>query len=306
AFLMIDPTVSAHLPVVLTDLPVAILGTTAVLLSWSAFRWGRVVGAVLAGLSLGLALGAKHTALIVLIAVALLGAIMLLRRDESRARLRRVGEVLAVLVLAWVTLWGLYRFRFNESPWGADLFNRTLSAKVADLHRPHFRNAVSFMVHTHFLPRSYLWGLADIMHVGLEGSRPVFFLGRTYSKRAPTYFFPTILLVKLPLGLLALPLAGGTLVLTTRNWPGEEPLLVLGLFPCSLLVMVVPGPSSSAGSRHGLIVVPPLAVVAAAALAIARKRKSRIWLISLGLAFLAAAASAVPVLRPWEYYNEIV
>lgn len=70
-FLMIDPTVAAHLPVVLTDLPVALLGSTAVLLAWSAFRWGRILDVALAGLSLGLALGAKHTALIVVIAVAL-------------------------------------------------------------------------------------------------------------------------------------------------------------------------------------------------------------------------------------------
>src|SRR5262249_20785411 len=306
AFLMIDPTVSAHLPVVLTDLPVAILGTTAVLLSWSAFRWGRVVGAVLAGLSLGLALGAKHTALIVLIAVALLGAIMLLRRDESRARLRRVGEVLAVLVLAWVTLWGLYRFRFNESPWGVDLFNRTLSAKVADLHRPHFRNAVSFMVHTHFLPRSYLWGLADIMHVGLEGSRPVFFLGRTYLKRAPFYFFPTILLVKLPLGLLVLALAGGSLALVTRKWSGKEALSVVALFGCLLLVMLMAGSSDYAGMRHAMILVPSIAVLSASAFAIAWERRSRVLLSAVAVAAVAAVASAVPVLRPWEYYNEIV
>jgi Dolichyl-phosphate-mannose-protein mannosyltransferase len=306
AFLMIDPTVAAHLPVVLTDLPVAVLGSMAVLLAWTAFRWGRILDVLLAGLSLGLALSAKHTALIVVIAVALLGAIMLLHKDENRPRLRRLGEVVAVLVLAWITLWGLYRFRFNESPSGVDLFNRTLSAKVADLHRPQLRNAVSFMVHTHFLPRSYLWGLADIMHVGLEGSRPVFFLGRTYSKRAPMYFFPTILLVKLPLGLLALALAGGALVLITRKWPGKEPLFVLMLFACLLLAMLMTGTSSYAGIRHGLIVLPALAVLAAAALAIAWQRKSRILLISLALAFLAAAASAVPVLRPWEYYNEIV
>jgi hypothetical protein len=36
-------------------------------------------------------------------------------------------------------------------------------------------------------------------------------------KRTPFYFFPTILLVKLPLGLLALALAGGVLVLSTEN-----------------------------------------------------------------------------------------
>jgi hypothetical protein len=265
--------------VVLTDLPVALLGSTAVLLAWSAFRWGRILDVALAGLSLGLALGAKHTALIVVIAVALLGVVMLMRKDERRPRLRRLGEVLAVLLLAWITLWGLYRFRFNESRAGVDLFNRTLSAKITDLHRPHLRDAVSLMAHTHFLPRSYLWGLADILHVGVDGRiNPVFFLGHNYLKRTPFYFFPTILLVKLPLGLLALALAGGVLVLSTRKWPGMEPLLVLALFACLLLAMLMTGTSSYAGIRHGLVVLPALAVLAAAALTIAWQRKSRVLL----------------------------
>jgi len=307
AFLMIDPTVAAHWPVVLTDLPVAILGCMTVLLAWNAFRSGRILDVVLAGLSLGFTLGAKHTALIVVIAVALLGAVMLLRKADHRSRLRRVAEVLAIMVLAWTTLWGLYRFQFNESREGVDLFNRALSSKVADLHRRHVRGAISFMDSTHFMPRSYLWGLADIVHVGLEGRiNPVFFLGRTYLKRAPFYFFPTIVLVKLPLGLLALALAGGVLVLTTPKWPGQEALSVAVLFGCLLLVMLMIGTSNYAGMRHALIVVPSIAVLSASAFTIAWERGSRVLMGALVAAALAASVSAVPILRPWEYYNEIV
>ena len=101
-------------------------------------------------------------------------------------------------MLAWITLWGLYRFRFNESPAGLDLFNRPLAAKIADLHRPLLRNAVTLMARTHYVPRSYLWGLADILHVGVEGRvAPIFFMGRLYMQRPPFYFFPTVLLVKI-------------------------------------------------------------------------------------------------------------
>jgi tetratricopeptide (TPR) repeat protein len=307
AFLVIDPTIAAHLPVVLTDLPVALLGATAVLLAWSAFRWGRTVDVVLAGLTLGLTLGAKHTGLIVVLAVALLGAIMSLMKDENRPRLRRLGQMLVVLVLAWITLWGLYRFRFNESSAGLDLFNRPLAAKIADLHRPLLRNTVALMTRTHFMPRSYLWGLADILHVGVEGRvTPLFFMGHTYMERAPFYFFPTVLLVKIPLGLIALVLIGLVLVLTTRDWRGREPLLVILLFGGLLLAMLIKGTSSYAGMRHALIVLPSIAVSGAAGLAIAWERKSRILLAGFGLAAIVAMASALPVLRPWEYYNELV
>jgi tetratricopeptide (TPR) repeat protein len=307
AFLMIDPTIAAHLPVVLTDLPVALLGSTAVLFAWAAFRWGRMVDVLLAGLTLGLTLGAKHTGLIVVVAVAFLGAIMSLRKQENRPRLRRLGQVLAVLVLAWITPWGLYRFRFNESTAGVDLFNRPLAAKIADLHRPLLRNTVSLMARTHFMPRSYLWGLADILHVGVEGRvSPVYFMGRTYLERAPFYFFPTVLLVKLPLGLIALALAGLVLVFIRRAWPGREPLLVILLFGGLLLAMLMSGTSSYAGIRHGMVVLPSVAVAGAASLAIAWERKSRILLTGIAFATAAAMASAIPVLRPWEYYNELV
>ena len=307
AFLMIDPTVAAHLPVVLTDLPVAILSSMAILLAWSAFRWGRALDLGLAGLSLGLALGAKHTALIVVIAVTLMGGVMLVRKEQGRSRFRRLGEILAVLLLAWVTLWGLYRFRFNESRTGVDLFNLPLSAKIADLHRPLLRDAVSVMEGNRLLPRSYLWGLADIMHVGIEGRiSPVFFLGHTYSKRAPFYFFPAILLVKLPLGLLALVIAGGVLVAGRTKWVGSELLFILMLFAGLLLAMLMSGTSSYAGIRHGLVLVPPMAVLGAAGLAIAWEQRSPALLAVVAVAVAAAMASAVPVLRPWEYYNEIV
>jgi tetratricopeptide (TPR) repeat protein len=307
AFLIIDPTIAAHLPVVLTDLPVALLGATVVLLAWSAFRWGRRVDVVLAGLALGLTLGAKHTGLIVAVAVALLGAVMSLRKGENRPRLRRLAQVLAVLVMAWITLWGLYRFRFNESPAGLDLFNRPLAAKIADLHRPLLRNTLTVMARTHVMPRSYLWGLADILHVGVEGRvTPIFFMGRTYMQRAPFYFFPTVLLIKIPLGLIALALMGLVLLLIMPGWSGAEPLLVILLFGGLLLAMLIKGTSSYAGMRHALIVLPSLAVAGAAALAMAGERKSSVLLAGIVLATVVAMASAIPVLRPWEYYNELV
>jgi len=81
---------------------------------------------------------------------------------------------------------------------------------------------------------------------------------------------------------------------------------VLSLFACLLLAMLMTGTSSYAGIRHGLIVLPALAVLAASALVIAWQRKSRVLLGGIALATFAAVASAVPVLRPWEYYNEMV
>ncbi|HMI52567.1 MAG TPA: phospholipid carrier-dependent glycosyltransferase [Candidatus Saccharimonadales bacterium] len=307
AFLVIDPTIAAHLPVVLTDLPVALLGATSVLLAWSAFRWGKTIEIILAGLALGLTLGAKHTGVIVGVAVAVLGMVAVFKNARGSSRWRCLGQVFAVLVLAWITLWGLYRFRFNESPVGLDLFNRPLATKIADLHSPLLRSTVALMVRTHLLPRSYLWGLADILHVGVEGRViPVFFLGKLYVQRPPFYFFPAVILLKVPLGLMTLSLAGIVLLFASRPWPGKEPLLVILLFGALLLAMLMKGTSSYAGMRHALIVLPSLAVAGAAALSLASERRSRSLFAGIAIATLLALVSAIPVLRPWEYYNELV
>jgi hypothetical protein len=293
--------------VALTDLPVTLLSATAVLMAWVGFRSGRMADAVLAGVTLGLALGAKHTALIVAVVVTGVGFGILLRAREKH--FRQLRQLCAVLLVAWATLWGLYRFRFNESREGTDLFNRPLSLKIADLHKPVLRNAVALMGRAHVLPRSYLWGLADILHVGIEGRiTPVYFLGRTYEKRAPIYFFPTVILVKLPLALTALAVAGFVLVFGTRKreWPGREPLVVMLVLGGVLMITLAAGTTSYAGIRHGMIVYPSMALLAAAAVEIARQRRSATLMAGFVLAAVLAIVSAIPVLRPWEYYNEIV
>ena len=121
AFLVIDPTVAAHLPIVMTDLPIALTGTTALLLAYAAFVSWRPQDIVLAGLSLGIAFATKHSAPVVIIAVVVLGAVMAFRSKrpgDPATRLSRLLRVAAVLLVAWVVLWGFYRFRFNESPAG--------------------------------------------------------------------------------------------------------------------------------------------------------------------------------------------
>jgi tetratricopeptide (TPR) repeat protein len=307
AFLVVDPSTAAHLPVVLTDLPAALLASTAVLLAWTAFRSGRLLDTSLAALALGCTLGAKHTGLIVAVAVAILGAVMAVRNVENRPRLWRMGQILLVLVLASITLWGMYRFRFNESAEGLDLFNRPLATKIADLHRPWLQQSVTLMARVHLFPRAYIWGLADILHVGIEGRvAPFYFINRYYMVSAPWYFFPTILLVRLPLGLLALALVGLVLAVRNRTWSGREPLFVLVSFGTLMLLMLMRGKSSYAGIRHALFVVPPLAVLAGTAFTIALEKKKLLLNAGLAVAAIAALASAIPVMRPWEYYNELV
>ncbi len=308
AFLMIDPSIAAHLPVVMTDLPVALLMTTSVLLAWAAFRWWRSRDLLLAGLALGLTLGAKHSAPVVMIVVAALAVAMAVWNRQRGHIASRLGQGAMVLALAWVVLWGFYRFRFNESPQGRDGFNRPLAEKVSDLNSGLSRNTMAAMATVHFLPRAYLWGLADTLRAGVEGRDfGIYFWDRLYIRKTPFYFFPAVLLVKMPIGLTVLSLVGlGFLLLNKvpRQWTAA--LGVVVGFAVFMLVVLASANSGYAGMRHALPVVPPLAVLGAVAMVRAAEGHSGMLSISIAVVSVAAIASAVPVMRPWEYYNELI
>lgn len=61
-----------------------------------------------------------------------------------------------------------------------------------------------------------------------------------------------------------------------------------------------------AGVRHVLVVVPTLALLGALAIQTALTGNSRLLRGFAALAVIAALASALPVMRPWEYYNELI
>ena len=309
-FLAIDPTVAAHLPVVMTDLPVALLSTTAVVLAAKAFREWTWTDLAACSAFLGLALTAKHSAPVVVFAVGLIGAVLAVFQplpSPNHSHWLKTVKLGAVLAGAMIVLWASYFFRYSESPNGLESFNRPLAAKIDDVASPRYHAVLTVMAKTHVVPRSYLWGFADTIRAGLEGrENPQLFLGKVYDFRAPKYFFPAMIAVKVPIGLLALLLLGLFLFLIRRipsDWilPCWVVLVVAGLF---LLVLSVG--ATYAGIRHALPVVVLLSFLAGISFDLALFSKTRQLQIIVALAFLVAAVSAVPQMRPWEYFNEFV
>src|SRR6202451_2063617 len=120
-FLVIDPTVAAHWPVVMTDLPVALLLATATVLATRAFRDWIWRDLALCSLFLGLALTAKHSAPVMLLTVAGIATFLsfwLPVTREGDAKWRRLLKVMVVTVGALVVLWGAYLFRYAETRTG--------------------------------------------------------------------------------------------------------------------------------------------------------------------------------------------
>lgn len=308
AFLAIDPTVAAHLPVAMTDLPVALLSALALLTAWRAARTSRPTDVAAAALALGGALGAKHSALVTAGVVAVVLLVGTFRRGDADgpSRARRAAGAIAVLAGAWMVLWGLYRFRFDESPGARDTFNRPLAAKLDDVGSPAVRGVLRFAEKTHLLPRAYLWGLADVTRSAVEGRSFPFFAFGTSRSTTPWWYFTGILLVKLPLGLVALSMLGvGWLATGRAEASARGPLASLAGLGAAFLAVLAASGAGYAGVRHALPVVPVLAALAGTAAAGLAAWGGRPR-IALGAAFALAALPAIATPRPWEFHNLLV
>jgi hypothetical protein len=309
-FLAIDPTVSANLPVVMTDLPVALLSATAVVLATRAFQSWEWRDLLSCSGALGLALSAKHSAPVFYIFLGLAGLGLALRSGQTGAakqRLLRLAKLCTALLAALVVLWGSYFFRFSESSSNTEVFNRPLAEKIADVNSPVYRFVLAGMSAAHIVPRPYIWGFADVIRAGLEGralSQLAF--GHLYYSKAPWWFFPGVISVKLPVGLTLLILFGVYLFFA-RRFPREWSLSLSIVFAATLwFLLVLSRGATYAGIRHALPAIPLLAIFAGCAMHLAITSKTIAPKIIVGLGFLLAALSAIPVVRPWEYYNELI
>jgi tetratricopeptide (TPR) repeat protein len=309
-FLAIDPTVAAHLPIVMTDLPVSLLSATALALAVRAFQDWAWADLFACSVALGLALATKHSAPIFFIFVALTGTVLAFVGPVARpehSRLFRFVKLSAVAVGALIVLWGFYLFRFAESNTEREVFNRSLAEKIGDVQSPAYRFVVTEMASSHVVPRAYLWGFADTIRSGLEGRAfTLTAFGRSYFKTGPKYFFPGVIALKLPVGLGVL-VAIGLLLFVAHRLPRDWNVglsIVLGALLLFLLVLA--RGATYGGIRHALPVVVLLSIFGGVAAKMPFVSKSKLLKAAVATALAAAAASALPVLRPWEYYNEII
>lgn len=311
AFLALEPTVAAHMPVVMTDLPlgltlaIAALCTGLLATTWR-WRW-----AVATGLAMGLALTAKHSALAGLagLALMLVAAAAWGLRTSPREALRRTAMGATAALLALVMLWGAYDFRFKADPDGRDHYNRPIAEKIGELRLPHWQQSLAFADRHALLPESYLWGLADTVRTGVEGRSGSLFRiwGTLYEGTPPWFSWPAIVASKLPLALMALALAG--LLASARaardarlRWP-----LLAVVLACTFHMAALVGSGGVwGGVRHALPVVLGLAIGAGAVLDWAWRRRSRAWLALVVVPYLAAFAMTIREPSAWEYHNELV
>ena len=275
ALFAFSPDVIAHGSLATLDVPAAGFLLVAVWAAWRARRrplpWLAVIG-----LALGAALATRMSTLAAVPVVLLL--VVLSVRAATRRSARALLAAGAVLLVAVAVVWLSYLVVDPRLRW----------TPPADL--PTINGLRGFVTEWLPFPQPYRDGLA--IQLGYEDRTwGGFLFGRAYEGSLPWYL-PAALLVKTPLGMLALWVAGAAVLLAVRRL---RPAALYLLLPPAVLLAVATLSARNFGTRY-VIVVPIFLAVAAAAVTVLRRRWVAV-VVTVLVAFVAVSS-----LRTFPYY----
>ncbi|QUC58502.1 phospholipid carrier-dependent glycosyltransferase [Streptomyces sp. A2-16] len=282
-----SPDVVAHGSLATLDVPTAGFLLTSVWLLWRARVRPRLY-VPLAGLALGAALATKMSALPavpVLLGLAAFSVWSAARDDGTRKRILDVLAGAAVLTLAAVAVvWASYLVVDPRLRWTSQdpvPVVHGLRGTLVDLLP--FPQAYADGMRLQFRFENHPW----------EG----FLFGRVYTGHL-WYYLPAALLVKTPLGLLALWAAGAVVLVTVRRVRPAAPYL---LVPAGVLLASAMTGSRDFGTRYVLFLPMFLTVAAGCVLAV-RRRPAIVVTAALVLFVAVSSLRAFPFYLP--YSNE--
>ncbi|MFK4101920.1 ArnT family glycosyltransferase [Streptomyces sp. NPDC019531] len=276
-----SPDLVAHGSLATLDVPTAGFLLTSAWLLWRARARPRLY-VPLAGLALGAALATKMSALPavpVMLGLTALSVWSAGRGADTRRRLLRVlGAAAVVTVAAIAVVWASYlvvdpRLRWTSQDQVPVVHG--LKGTLADLLP--FPQAYADGMRIQFRFENYPW----------EG----FLFGRVYTGHL-WYYLPAALLVKTPLGLLALWAAGAVVVVAVRRLRPAAPYL---LVPAGVLLASAMTGARDFGTRYTLFLPMFLTVAAGCVLTVRRRRAPA---VTAALVLFVAVSS----LRTFPYY----
>ncbi|SED03170.1 Dolichyl-phosphate-mannose-protein mannosyltransferase [Amycolatopsis tolypomycina] len=280
ALYALSPDLVAHGSLATLDVPMAGFLVTSAWLLWRARRRPTLF-LPLAGLALGAAVATKMSALAAVPVVLALTVLSVWFATGPQRTLRRLGTGVAAAVgvglVAVAVVWISYlvvdpRLRWVPPP---------------GLPPAEGLRALAGLLP---LPQPYLDGMR--VQFGFEDQVWTTFLFGELHVGALWYYLPAALLVKTPLGALALGAAGAaTMVAVPRLRPAAPYVLV----PAAVLLAAAMTGSRDLGVRYAIF-VPMFLAIAAAGVVTLRRR----W--AHGLAVVLVALVAVSSLRTFPYY----
>nr|WP_225859640.1 phospholipid carrier-dependent glycosyltransferase [Streptomyces albicerus] len=281
-----SPDVIANGSLATLDVPAAGFLLTSVWLLWRA-RHRPHLCLPLAGVALGAAVATKMSLLAAVPVLMLLGVLSVwhARRTpglgpRDRVRLLAYGAAAAVgmALVAVAVVWAAYLVVDPRLRW-------TQPENVPDIRGMRGRVAAWLP-----FPEAYRDGMR--IQFGFEYEIwQGFLFGRLY-EGSLWYYLPAALLVKTPLGMLALWLAGAVAVLAVRRLRPAAPYV---LVPAALLLAVAMNGARDLGVRYALF-VPMFLAVAAAGVVVIHSR----WAYAVTAVLVCFVA--VSSLRTYPYY----
>ncbi|MEU5320945.1 phospholipid carrier-dependent glycosyltransferase [Streptomyces sp. NPDC021056] len=275
-----SPDVIAHGSLATLDVPAAGFLLTSVWLLWRARRRPRLY-VPLAGVAAGAALATKMSALAAVPVLLALAAWSVWRHDSHdrrKALARAAAGAGVVAVAAIAVVWLSYLVVDPRLRWSPQQ------------HVPVVHGLRALLVDLMPFPEAYRDGMR--VQFGFENHPwQGFLFGRLYTGSL-WYYLPAALLVKTPLGMLALWAAGAVALVAVRRLRPAAPYL---LAPTAVLLAAAMTGSRDFGTRYALFVPMFLAVAAAGVLAVRRR-----WaVVAAGALVLFVAVSSV---RTFPYY----
>lgn len=288
-----DPNFLAHSPLVKNDVSISLILLAFMAALWGIGRRASAFRCLALGLTMGLALSVKFSGLLTLplLLVALAGRILMpdpwpFLKSVARgaaARFTVAGSVAVTsCILAYVIVWGAYRFRFSPAP--GQFFDLSEMRSVASKHDAdaaffganknisdqqlrqwyaHWQPGVAFRfaiwIGEHrLLPQSSVEGF--LFTSGTGPGRAAFLLG-TSAASGRWFYFPVAMAVKTPLATLAgLVIAAGYWIVRRRLAHRIWDCLCLTLLPIVYLGVSMAS-DINIGIRHILPVYPFIFIV---------------------------------------------
>ncbi|WP_443055408.1 phospholipid carrier-dependent glycosyltransferase [Streptomyces sp. NBC_00704] len=284
ALYTLSPDVVAHGSLATLDVPAAGFLLTSAWLLWRA-RHGRPrLCLAAAGVALGAALATKMSTLPAVPVLAALAALSVWARRPRDVRRALLGAGV-VTVAAVAVVWAAYLAVDPRLRWDPHA-----------THVPVVHGVRGLVVRALPFPAAYRDGMR--VQFGLENQAwQGFLFGRLYSG-ARWYYLPVALVVKTPLGMLALWAAGAVATVAVRRLRPAAPYV---LAPAAVLLASAMSGSRDLGTRYAVF-LPMFLAVAAGCVPTVRRR----WTPAATAATAATAALvafvAVSSLRTFPYY----
>jgi hypothetical protein len=258
------PNILAHSRVATTDLITALTFFAAAYAFTEALRLKRWTWWMLSGITLGLALASKFSAVILLPVMALQVVVLIWQtRSIQRAWHGPIGLLFATLGIGALTLWGVYRFKIG----------------------PMDNSAL-------IVPAPSYWSEWLALNEYLAAPLPGYLFGQV-STQGWWYYYPVTFVLKTPLPVLILLAWAVALLIVKRTWWRTLPVLL----PPALLLLTLLVSPHDLGYRYLLPMLPFIFVACADVFVVALHKR---W--TTLVAVLLIGWQIVGTVRIYPYY----